>query len=78
MPYGVYYSEGTDNFAADGIAYATATRYTLELYTDEKSPETEKRLEAALTCAGIFWNKTSAEAWLDSEQMMLVPYEIEV
>lgn len=57
LPYCVYYAGRTKNLAADGVVYFTAQRYTIELYTEVKEPDTEAVLEAALTTAGIFWTK---------------------
>lgn len=76
LPYCVYYAGRADNFAADGLVWFTAQRYTVELYTEDKDPATEAALEAALTAAGIFW--TRDEAYIDSERMNEIIYEFEV
>ena len=76
LPYCVYYAGRANNFAADGVVYHTAQRYTIELYTEEKDPETEAKLEAALTGAGIFCTKE--ETYIESERMNEIIYEIEV
>lgn len=55
LPFGVFYFERDNPFAADGIVYAKKTLYALELYTAEKDPDTEAALEKALTAAGIFY-----------------------
>ena len=36
-PFLLYLSPGSDNFAADGIAYFKVTQVDIELYTDEKA-----------------------------------------
>lgn len=77
LPFGVFYFERDNPFAADGIVYAKKTLYALELYTAEKDPDTEAALEKALTAAGIFYSK-SDEIYIDEEQMFYVIYEIEV
>ena len=59
LPFGVFYFERDNPFAADGIVYAKKTLYALELYTAEKDPDTEAALENALTAAGM-----CAIAWL--------------
>ena len=53
-PFLLYLSPGSDNFAADGIAYFKVMQVDIELYTDEKSPETEAQLEALLDGAWLF------------------------
>lgn len=77
LPFGVFYFEQDNPFAADGVVYTKTTRYALELYTAEKDPNAEKGLESALTAAGIFYSKTD-ETYIDDEQMFYVIYEIEV
>ena len=51
-----------DNFAADGTAYFKMSRLDFELYTDEKSPDTEATVEAVLDSHGIFYAKS--EVWI--------------
>lgn len=77
LPFGVFYFERDNPFAADGIVYAKKTLYALELYTAEKDPDAEAALEKALTAAGIFYSK-SDEFYIDEERMFYVIYEIEV
>lgn len=48
LPFGVFYFERDNPFAADGIVYAKKTLYALELYTAEKDPDAEAALEKAL------------------------------
>ena len=67
-PFICYLLPKSDNFAADGRVY--------ELYTDEKSPETERRLEAVLDAHGVFYDKT--EVWIDSEKLYEVLYSFEM
>lgn len=76
LPYCLYYAGRANNFAADGVVWFTAQRYTIELYTENKDPATEAVLEAVLTAAGIFWTKD--EVCIDSERMNEIIYEIEV
>jgi len=76
LPFICYLETGSDNFAADGIAYAKIKRVDIELYTDFKSPETEALIENALDNAGIYWD--SLEAYIDDEKMYQKIYEIEV
>lgn len=77
LPYGLFYFSKSKNFAADGIAYSRSDRYVVELYTENKQPEIESALEAALTAVGIYWEKTG-ESYIETEQMQFTTYEIEV
>ena len=65
----------SDNFAADGVVYFPITEIDIELYTDKKDPETEKKLEDLLTGSGIFFEKT--ETFIDSEKLYEVLYLFE-
>ena len=68
----------TDNFAADGWAYFKVDKVYIELYTDEKNPETESCVEAVLDEHGIFYEKS--ETWIESEKLyeVLFKFELEV
>ena len=77
LPWIAYLAAYTNNFAADGGVYAVITHLQIELYTKDKDPAQEAKVEAALaTVPGIFWEKT--EESLDDEQCLEVLYEIEV
>ena len=75
-PYLVYLYPGTDNFSADGIVYQGINQLDIELYTEKKDLETEKKVEAVLKEHGFFYEKT--ETYLTSEEMFEVLYEMEV
>ena len=66
-PFICYRCPNSDNFAADGVVYFPITEIDIELYTDKKDPETEKKLEDLLTGSGIFFEKT--ETFIDSEKL---------
>ena len=74
-PFLLFLYPGSDNFAADGIVYHRITEVHLELYTDEKNPEVEAKVEKALDAAGIFYNKS--EVYIDSEKLYEVLYRFE-
>ena len=67
---------GSDNFAADGRVYFKINLVHIELYTDEKNPETENHVEAVLDEHGIFYDKT--EVWIESERLYEVLYSFEL
>ena len=75
-PFLVYLYPGTNNFYADGTVYQGVNQLDIELYTDKKDLEAEKRVEAVLKKHGFFCEKT--ETYLESEKMYEVIYETEV
>lgn len=74
LPFGVYYFPSTDNLAADGIVYNSVQNCIVELYTKDKSPQTEKALENVLTGAEIYFEKT--EVYINAEKMYQISYEM--
>lgn len=76
LPFLCYRFPYTNNFAADGVAYATINHGNVELYTQGKEPATEGEVEEALTGAGIYWEKS--ETYLEDEKCFQILYEIEV
>lgn len=76
LPFVCYHTPYSANFAADGVAYATINHVNVELYTQVKDPATEGKVEAALTGAGIYWEKS--ETYLEDEKCFQILYEIEV
>lgn len=76
LPYTVYYYPNTDNFGADDKVYTQISALNIELYTKDKSPAVEAKLETVLASHNLFWNKT--EAYIDSEHMYEVLYEMEI
>lgn len=75
-PFICWMSPGSDNFSADGKVYHRADELDIELYTDERDFELEKKIEGILDENGIFWNKT--ELYIKSENMFETLYEMEV
>jgi hypothetical protein len=74
-PFICYRCSNSNNFAADGSVYFPITEIDIELYTDQKDPATEKKLEDALKENDIFFDKT--ETWIDSEKLYEVLYSFE-
>ena len=66
----------SDNFSADNIVYAEFQNLNVELYTDEKDPELEDRLEAIFTSHELFWQKS--EVWIETEKLYEVLYTMSV
>lgn len=76
LPYICYMATGSDNFAADNIVYHSATPVRIELYEELKDLTLEGQLEAALTGAGIYWDRD--ETYIDDERCYLIIYEVEI
>ena len=74
-PFITFLIPASDNYAADGGVYVKIEVVHLELYTDEKNPETESLVETVLDRHGIFYDKT--EVWIESEQLYEVLYVFE-
>lgn len=75
-PFVCYLIPSTDNFAADGIVYLDIDVVNIELYTDKKDPELEKKLQELLTAAGLVYEKN--EVWIPEEKLYEVLYEFEM
>lgn len=75
-PFLIYILPASDNFSADGRVYFKANEVHIEIYTDYKSPKTEKKVEAVLDEHGIFYNKT--EVYIESEKLYEVLYIFEM
>ena len=75
-PFLLFLSPGEHTFGADHLMYHSFKQLDIELYTDEKSPETEERVEEILKQHNIFYNKS--EVWIESERLYEVFYETEV
>ena len=74
-PFMTFLLPGSDNFAADGKVYMKISEVHIELYTDEKNPETEQIIEDVLDAHEIFYDKT--EVWIESEKLYEVLYSFE-
>ena len=75
-PFVLFLSPKENTFGADNLMYISFKNLHIELYTDTKSPETEERVEEILYQHNIYYTKT--EAWIESEKLYEVLYELEV
>ena len=75
-PFICFLFPSSDNFSADNIVYAGFKILHIELYTDEKNPELEEKVESVLTAHELYWEKT--EVWIESEKMYDVLYAMSV
>ena len=74
-PFLIFLSPGEHTFSADNRMYFSFKKLNIELYTDEKSPETEAEIESVLRRHHIFYNKT--ETWIESEELYEILYEMD-
>lgn len=75
-PFLIFLSPGENTFSADNSMYFSFKRLNIELYTDEKSPETERQIEEVLRRHHIYYTKS--EVWISSEKMYEILYQMEV
>lgn len=75
-PFICFYYPGSDDLYADGVNYQKIRPLRIELYTDNKDFATEKAVEDALTSHGLTY--TRDEAYISSERMYQVAYQMEV
>ena len=74
LPFICYLCTGSNPLFADGKVYYSSSNVRVELYTRDKEPQTEGKLEAALS--GFHWKKD--ETYIDTERCYMILYEIEV
>ena len=60
----------------ENVVYVEFSNLSIELYTDEKDPELEDRVEAVLNSHELFWNKS--EVWIETEKLYEVLYQMTV
>jgi hypothetical protein len=69
-------SPSEEIFGADNIVYQSFPEINVELYTDKKDPELEKRIEDIFTRHDVYFLKS--ESWIDSEKLYEVLYELTI
>ena len=74
MPYICYLVAFSNDFGADNVVYWPIDHLQIELYTELKDPESEGKVETALS--SLYWEKT--ETYIDEEKCYQIMYEIEV
>ena len=72
FPYYVYFSENTETFKADNISFVNIPIVFIELYTEYKDIELEKKMETILRNNGMPYEKE--ETFLDDEEGHMVIY----
>lgn len=76
LPYIVYYADEDIAFYADDIVYHEGYAVTIEVYTEKKDMELEKKVKQLLNDNELPYE--SYESFLNSENMYLKAYEIEI
>lgn len=74
LPFVCYYSTDVNPLFADASTFYATTDVTVELYTQFKSPDVEKKLESVLS--SCHWKKS--ETYIDTERCYMITYDIEV
>lgn len=74
LPFLCYLVAYSNNFGADNRVYYNIRRIQVELYTKQKDPDTEDKVESALS--SFYWEKT--EEYLDAERCYQILYEMEM
>ena len=72
----LFFSVYTENFAADNISYFEISHCNVELYTRQRDPEIEKKIEKTLNKHEIYWDRMCS--YIESESLYQTTYEIEV
>lgn len=75
-PFLIYILPVSDNFSADGRVYFKANEVHIEVYTDYKNLDIEKKVEVVLEEYDIFYNKS--EVFIESEELYEVLYIFEM
>lgn len=77
LPYIVYLTPEHTTMYADNASYLEKMRVRIELYTDTKDLQAEKRIREAMSTIGLN-ARHDGEVYIDSEKMYLNAYESEV
>lgn len=73
-PFITYLVAYSSNFGADNAVYYQIRNIQIELYTDTKDIETERKVEQALNDNDLFYQTT--ESYIESEQLFQKIYEV--
>lgn len=75
-PFVVYLIPNTNHFKADGKIHLKVSVVHLELYTDKKDIDLERKVEQVLNHHQIVYEKS--EVWIESEKLYEVLYQFEM
>lgn len=74
-PYIIFMSDGSNNFSADNKVYFKSENMRIELYTEYKDIEMERRIEKLLDDNEIYYDK-SEDILIDEEKLLEIIYYI--
>lgn len=74
LPFVCFFEQQAYTFPADNVAYYQRPRYSVELYTKNRDPQTEALFEAAFTQAGIYYTKETE--YLDDEDCQFTVFQL--
>lgn len=74
LPFITYVVTDSENFFADNKTYKKVDDVQIELYTNKKDLEAEKKLENLLDANEIAYE--TSEIWIDSEKVFQKNYEV--
>lgn len=75
-PFFVYQFPKAKHFGADGVVYHKRLEVDVEVYTDKKDINLERRIEERLDRENIYYEKS--EIWIESERLFEVLYEFTI
>lgn len=74
LPFVCFFEQQAYTFAADNVAYYQRPRYSVELYTRNRDPQTEALFEQAFTNAGIYYTKETE--YLADERCQITVFQL--
>lgn len=75
-PFIAVIGRNSENFSADNIPFYQFQNYDIELYTELKNIEAEKKIEDILLTNRIYWEKS--ENYIESENLFQISYSIQI
>lgn len=74
LPFVCFFEPQAFTFPADNVTYYQRPRFSVELYTKNRDPETEALFEAAFTAAGLYFTKETE--YLDDERCQMTVFSL--
>ena len=72
LPFCIYYENGTEISGADGKNLVRRTWYMIELYTEKKLPQLERKIENLFSDVEI---EKTEDIYIESERMFKISFE---
>lgn len=74
LPFVCFFETQAYTFPADNVVYYYRPRFSVELYTKNRDPETEALFEAAFTTAGLYYTKETE--YLEDERCQMTVFSL--